>query len=314
MLGEAFAPHRRFVADDRRAGPGRVRAAWRVHRRRQRRWSGRTSSTLIGRPLHGRQHERRTPLGVAGPRRCRADSASRRRAVLLVGLARVRHRLSVAPDSERPDVRGVRRGFCVLGVDRVGCRVWASALAGWLVGLRCCFCPGSCSRAWAAGDVKLLAALGAWAGAGATRSGSRCMRPGRRRVCDCRVRWSPGYLATMVRNVWGLLMFWRVAGVQPHPELTLATAAGPRLPYAFPNHRGCSGCAMAPIRRSGTCWRDERGAALVEFALHAAVAAGGHCRHRGLRVRVSALRGDHQRRTRGRAAGLAARLSDERRR
>ena len=38
----------------------------------------------------------------------------------------------------------------------------------------------------------------------------------------------------MVRNVWGLLMFWRIAGVQPHPELTLATAAGPRLPYAFP--------------------------------------------------------------------------------
>jgi hypothetical protein len=29
-------------------------------------------------------------------------------------------------------------------------------------------------------------------------------------------------------------MFWRIAGVQPHPELTLATATGPRLPYAFP--------------------------------------------------------------------------------
>jgi hypothetical protein len=48
------------------------------------------------------------------------------------------------------------------------------------------------------------------------------------------VTLATGYLGTMFRNLWGLLMFWRIAGVQPHPDLTLATAAGPRLPYAFP--------------------------------------------------------------------------------
>jgi hypothetical protein len=48
------------------------------------------------------------------------------------------------------------------------------------------------------------------------------------------VTLAAGYFTTMFRNLWGLLMFWRVAGVQPHPDLTLASAAGPRLPYAFP--------------------------------------------------------------------------------
>jgi hypothetical protein len=38
----------------------------------------------------------------------------------------------------------------------------------------------------------------------------------------------------MFRNLWSLLMFWRIAGVQPHPEMTLRTGKGPRLPYAFP--------------------------------------------------------------------------------
>ena len=43
-----------------------------------------------------------------------------------------------------------------------------------------------------------------------------------------------GDLTRVLRSVWGLLMFWRVMGVQPHPELTLRNGKGPRLPYAFP--------------------------------------------------------------------------------
>jgi hypothetical protein len=43
-----------------------------------------------------------------------------------------------------------------------------------------------------------------------------------------------GYLKQSFTNLWCLLMFWRVSGVQPMPGLTLRTAASPRLPYAVP--------------------------------------------------------------------------------
>jgi prepilin peptidase CpaA len=107
-----------------------------------------------------------------------------------------------------------------------------TSLAGWLVGCLV-FLPIFLLRGMGGGDVKLMAALGAWVGPGlvvwvalyAAVAGG---------VLAVAVTLYTGYLRTMVRNVWNLLMFWRVAGVQPHPELTLATAAGPRLPYAFP--------------------------------------------------------------------------------
>ena len=106
------------------------------------------------------------------------------------------------------------------------------SLAGWLVGCLL-FLPVFLLRGMGGGDVKLLAALGAWAGAGTTVwiALYGAVAGG---VLAIVVTLASGYLGTMVRNVWGLLMFWRIAGVQPHPELTLATAVGPRLPYAFP--------------------------------------------------------------------------------
>jgi len=108
----------------------------------------------------------------------------------------------------------------------------AQSLAGWAVGCAL-FLPVFLLRGMGGGDVKLLAAIGAWLGPGlvlwvalyAAVAGG---------VLAVVVTLSAGYFRTMFRNVWGLLMFWRIAGVQPHPELTLATAAGPRLPYAFP--------------------------------------------------------------------------------
>jgi hypothetical protein len=45
---------------------------------------------------------------------------------------------------------------------------------------------------------------------------------------------SSGYVKQSFTNLWGLLMFWRVMGVRPLPELTLRTARSPRLPYALP--------------------------------------------------------------------------------
>jgi hypothetical protein len=43
-----------------------------------------------------------------------------------------------------------------------------------------------------------------------------------------------GYLKTAVTNVIVLLTFWRVNGVKPLPEMTLAHGTGPRMAYALP--------------------------------------------------------------------------------
>lgn len=104
--------------------------------------------------------------------------------------------------------------------------------AGWAVGCLI-FLPWFALGGMGAGDVKLLAALGAWMGPGpvvwlalyAALAGG---------VFAVAVTLARGYLGTMFRNLWLLLMYWRVAGVRPHPELTLASGRGPRLPYAFP--------------------------------------------------------------------------------
>jgi prepilin peptidase CpaA len=121
--------------------------------------------------------------------------------------------------------------FVVFGV-MLGFKGFLTSLSGWLVGCLL-FLPWFLLRGMGAGDVKLLAALGAWVGPSlvvwvalyAAVAGG---------ILAVGVTLYTGYMRTMLRNVWNLLMFWRIAGVQPHPDLTLATAAGPRLPYAFP--------------------------------------------------------------------------------
>ena len=47
-----------------------------------------------------------------------------------------------------------------------------------------------------------------------------------------------GYLAQALTNVWSLLMYWRIVGLKPAPELTLSTHQGPRLAYAVPVFAG----------------------------------------------------------------------------
>ena len=112
---------------------------------------------------------------------------------------------------------------------------WAGvlwSLEGWAVGCLF-FLPWFLLGGMGAGDVKLLAALGAWVGPGsavwmALYAG---LAGGAFAIV---VTAGRGYLPQLLRNIWGLLMFWRVMGVQPHPELTLRNGKGPRLPYAFP--------------------------------------------------------------------------------
>ena len=45
------------------------------------------------------------------------------------------------------------------------------------------------------------------------------------------VACSRGYLRQAMRNIWLLLMFWRVSGVRPLPELTIQSGRGPKLAY-----------------------------------------------------------------------------------
>jgi len=106
------------------------------------------------------------------------------------------------------------------------------SLAGCVVGAALFF-PMFALRGMGAGDVKLLAAVGAWLGPSqvvlvalaASVAGG---------LIAIAVALAYGYLRTAVRNVWMLLMHWRVMGVRPVHEVTLEGARGPRLAYAFP--------------------------------------------------------------------------------
>jgi prepilin peptidase CpaA len=107
-----------------------------------------------------------------------------------------------------------------------------SASAGWLVGAAVFFLPFALGG-MGAGDVKLVAALGAWLGPGDTLwltlyagiAGG---------VLAIVVAFARGYLRQALANVWLLLAHWRVMGLRPLNEVTLAGSAGPRLAYAVP--------------------------------------------------------------------------------
>ena len=106
------------------------------------------------------------------------------------------------------------------------------ALAGWSAGVALFF-PVFALGGMGAGDVKLLGALGAWLGPVAAvwvalYSG---VAGG---LIGLLVAAFSGYLAQAFANVGSLLMYWRIVGLRPAPELTLATHKGPRLAYAVP--------------------------------------------------------------------------------
>jgi prepilin peptidase CpaA len=108
----------------------------------------------------------------------------------------------------------------------------ALALAGWAVGCAL-FLPWFLLGGMGAGDVKLLAGFGAWLGPGAALWAALYagLAGGPMALV---VAGANGYLKQSFSNLWCLLTFWRVAGIQPLPTLTLRTAQSPRLPYAIP--------------------------------------------------------------------------------
>jgi prepilin peptidase CpaA len=106
------------------------------------------------------------------------------------------------------------------------------SLEGWALGAAIFFIPFALGG-MGAGDVKLLAAIGAWIGPlnivwAALWTG---VAGG---VLALGVGMYHGYLLQAVANIRLLLMHWRVSGLRPLPEVTLARSRGPRLAYAVP--------------------------------------------------------------------------------
>ena len=113
------------------------------------------------------------------------------------------------------------------GVSGLG---WSAA--GWVVGLLL-FLPLFALRAMGGGDVKLLAAFGAWLGPalvcwvavyGAIAGGLLALPL---------VLWH-GRLGQTIANMWSIVTHWRLAGLEPHPAMTLDNPGAARMPYALP--------------------------------------------------------------------------------
>lgn len=108
----------------------------------------------------------------------------------------------------------------------------ATALAGWAVGLLVFF-PVYALGGMGAGDVKLLAAFGAWLGPwGAIWTAFYGALAGG--VLALGVSLTRGYTTTAFRNLGVLLKSWFFGGVRPIDGMTLSSSSGPRLPYAVP--------------------------------------------------------------------------------
>jgi len=123
-------------------------------------------------------------------------------------------------------------GACVYALAFHGVSGLTMSLAGWAAGLAI-FLPFFLLRGLGAGDVKLMACLGAWLGPGlAVWSALYAALAGG--VLALIVALASGYFRPMLENVYLLLAHFRVAGVRPHPELRLDRGKGPRLPYAVP--------------------------------------------------------------------------------
>ena len=106
------------------------------------------------------------------------------------------------------------------------------AFAGWALGLAL-FLPLFALGGMGAGDVKLLAALGAcvgplavvWVALFTSIAGG---------LMALIVAVFRGYLRKAFANLYCLVMYWRLEGPRPAPEMTLTTHTGPRLAYAVP--------------------------------------------------------------------------------
>jgi prepilin peptidase CpaA len=108
----------------------------------------------------------------------------------------------------------------------------AAGVGGWILGAALFF-PMFALRGMGAGDVKLLAAVGAWLGPVQVVSVALITSIAGGAIAVV-VSLMHGYLRAALTNLWMLLMHWRISGIQPLPAVTLEGARGPRLAYAIP--------------------------------------------------------------------------------
>ena len=103
------------------------------------------------------------------------------------------------------------------------------SVSGWATGVAV-FLPIFLLGGMGAGDVKLLGAVGAWLGPmPALYCALYSVLAGG--LLGVLVALRHHYLRQALQNVWGLIGFWRAAGVRPVPGMSLSDAKGPRLAY-----------------------------------------------------------------------------------
>ncbi len=108
----------------------------------------------------------------------------------------------------------------------------ASSGAGLLVGLLV-FLPLYALGGMGAGDIKLLAALGAWLGA-ATILHAALYTGIAGGVFAVLIAVVHGCMRQTVANLQMMILHWRVAGVFTAPPLTLDGSTSPKVAYALP--------------------------------------------------------------------------------
>ena len=141
-----------------------------------------------------------------------------------------------------------------------------TSVGGWMLGAALFF-PVFALRGMGAGDVKLLAAVGAWLGPlpvvwvalVTTIAGG---------AIALVVSLVHGYLRTALTNLLMLLMHWRISGIQPLPAVTLEGGTRPATGVCSADCDWDGDNTMAQILKTPfSRWRSEDGAQLVEFAL-----------------------------------------------
>ena len=131
---------------------------------------------------------------------------------------------------------GAAAAALVYGAVTGGWSGLGSATLGWLIGALAFIVPFALGGL-GGGDVKLLAAIGAWLGpAGAFWVALYAGVAGG--VMALGVALATGYLQRALANVSLLLMHWRLWGLRPLAEVSLEGSEGPRLAYALPIFAG----------------------------------------------------------------------------
>jgi prepilin peptidase CpaA len=131
---------------------------------------------------------------------------------------------------------GAATGALVVSAAAGGFPGLSFSFAGWAIGLAL-WLPIYALGGMGAGDIKLMAAVGAWLGpADAVRAALFAAIAGA--LMALAIATSRGLLRQTVANVRFLLAHWAVAGFAPHARLTLAYPDSPRLAYAVPIFAG----------------------------------------------------------------------------